>query len=60
MTNSYVRRVEQILLEHGADPNARDDTGRSPLHRAARWGSPGCMLLLLDAGADIEVRSATH
>lgn len=48
----------QILLEHGADPNALDRTRRTPLHRAARWGSPACALLLLDAGADIEVLCA--
>jgi len=49
------------LLELGADPNARDAVGRTPLFRSLGspyWG-PGaspersCAQLLLDAGADI-------
>jgi ankyrin repeat protein len=37
----------------GADPNARDKRGRSPLHRAAQYGrNPAVIEVLLDAGAD--------
>lgn len=49
------RGTLQLLLDYGANPEAKDQTRRTPLHRASRWGSPECVLLLLDAGADIEV-----
>jgi ankyrin repeat protein len=27
----------QLLLDHGADPNARDDDGSTPLHQSSWW-----------------------
>lgn len=48
--------VVQALLEYGADPNARDRSGRTPLHRAAQNCSAGdiseVVELLLEYGAD--------
>ena len=32
--------------------------GETPLHRAAAWGSPEVIQLLLDAGADLTIRDA--
>ena len=66
--------VVQLLLEHGADPNARTKPGmktyalwrdarvrgETPLHRAAAWGSPEVIQLLLDAGADPTLRDANQ
>jgi ankyrin repeat protein len=62
----------RLLLDHGADPNARTKPrmttyrfwrdarvrGETPLHHAAAWGSPEVIQLLLDAGADPTVRDA--
>ncbi len=65
--------VVEVLLAHGADPNAvtkesaetggfmRDcrTKGETPLHRAAAFGSENVIQLLLDAGATIEAKD-TH
>jgi len=48
-------RVAKLLLEHGADPNARDHEGRTPLHHAAVHSIDSVKLLLV-AGADPRVR----
>ena len=41
-------------LQEGADPNARGESGDSPLHRAALSGSPfETAVALLNAGADL-------
>jgi ankyrin repeat protein len=63
-------RVLQVLLAHGADPNAvtkvgaetggfmRDcrTKGETPLHRAAAFGEVGTIQMLLDAGAKIDAK----
>lgn len=43
----------KLLLEHGADVNARGPAGDSVLHFAATF-SPGAIRLLLKAGADVK------
>jgi ankyrin repeat protein len=43
-----------LLLNHGADPNANAHGGSPPLHDAARVGSAPIALLLLNAGASVE------
>jgi ankyrin repeat protein len=62
----------QLLLDHGADPNARTipgvetanfwrdvrTRGETPLHRAAAYASQETILLLLGAGADPTIRDA--
>lgn len=42
------------LLEAGANANARDENGQTPLHHAARIGDEEVCKLLIDAGADVE------
>jgi ankyrin repeat protein len=48
-------KIVRLLLEHSADPNARDNEGRTPLHHAATH-SIDSVKLLLEAGADAKVR----
>ena len=45
-----------VLLDHGADIEARNSVGLTPLHVAATIGRPGITRILVDRGADIEVR----
>jgi ankyrin repeat protein len=44
--------VARLLLEHGADPNARQEGGFVPLHAAAQAGNDELYELLLASGAD--------
>jgi len=48
-------RIVRLLLQHSADPNARDEQGRTPLHHAATHSIDGVKLLLA-AGADATAR----
>ncbi|OJZ83991.1 hypothetical protein ASPFODRAFT_167786, partial [Aspergillus luchuensis CBS 106.47] len=41
----------QLLLDQGANPNASDADGQSPLYCAILSGNPRVFKLLLDAGA---------
>ena len=53
--------VTRLLLEHGANPNWRDEEGNTPIHRAIRSRlvlDPAKFLqLLLDFGADVSIRN---
>ena len=44
--------IVKLLLEHGADPNARQDGGFTPLHSAAQNDDRESTKALLEAGAD--------
>jgi ankyrin repeat protein len=44
------------LLQRGADPDARDDEGRTPLFSAVLGGSLALLGLLLEAKADVNAR----
>ena len=46
------------LLAAGAEVEARDDRGATPLLVAARRGWPDVLTTLLDAGADVLARDA--
>jgi ankyrin repeat protein len=51
----------RLLLERGADPDARDDgSGATALHHAAWRALPGLAEALLDGGADPLVRDREH
>ena len=47
------------LLNEGADVNAADNEGLTPLHAAASRDSVDVVRILLDAGADINAQSNT-
>ena len=46
-------KTVQVLLEHGADANARDDTHSTPLHLASLSASPEIVRMLIGQGADV-------
>ena len=45
--------IVRLLLDRGADVNARGDGGRTPLHYAAYWGHLDVVELLIEEGADV-------
>lgn len=48
--------VVTVLLDHGADVNARTLSGETPLHRAARAGDVEIVEILLARGADVNAK----
>lgn len=56
----YARSVEaiELLLAAGADLEARDEMGRTPLARAAHEGNSALVEHYLDRGADVDVTIA--
>lgn len=50
--------MARALLEHGADPNRKQQAGYTPLHQAAAHGQDAMAELLLSYGAEPSVRSA--
>ena len=47
----------KLLLQHGADPNARDNWNYTPLHEAAIKGKIDVCIVLLQHGADPTIRN---
>ena len=50
-------RVVNLLLDHDADPNVRDQGGYTPLHIAAQNGDSQVIRILLFNGANLNIRS---
>jgi ankyrin repeat protein len=46
--------VVSLLLENGADPNAKADNGDTPFARAAHAGQSQAVRLLVEAGGDVD------
>jgi hypothetical protein len=51
--NDYIGLM-QLLMDHGANPNARDNLGFTPLHDSSQWGSVEGTSLLLKYDAIID------
>lgn len=50
-------KIVKILLDHGADPNLREQGGFTPLHAAAQNGDVETVRTLLLGGADLTLKS---
>ena len=48
----------QVLIEHGADVNAKDESKSSPLHLALRGGHVGFAQVLVEHGADVNAQDS--
>lgn len=46
-----------LLVQHGANVNARSEDGQTPLHNAAHSGYPEIVLYLIEHGADVNARA---
>ena len=55
-TNGHLE-VMALLLEHHAFIDAQSPNGTTPLMMAAMYGSPQAVKLLLDAGADVNLKN---
>jgi len=55
-TPARVGEIVKLVLARGADVNASDKYGWTPLHRAAGGGPAEIAKLLLDAGANVNAR----
>jgi ankyrin repeat protein len=55
--DGWVPAVKYLVEELGADVNARDHNGYSPLHHAAARGDNQLILYLVEQGADVTVVS---
>jgi hypothetical protein len=52
-----VNEIVRLLLEHGVDPNQRGINDYTALHMAVAEGNALAVQILLDAGADPEIRT---
>ena len=50
-------KMTKLLLEAGADEQAKQSSGYTPLHYACLNDRPGCVRLLLESGADPYLRN---
>jgi hypothetical protein len=51
--DSWLPAVQYLFEEHGADVNARDHNGYSPVHHAAARGDNELIEYLVSQGADV-------
>ena len=51
-------KIVELLLQHKADPNIREQGGYTPLHAAAQNGDKDMIRTLLYGGADLSLQSA--
>lgn len=53
------RKLER-LLDQGADPNFRAESGSTALHSAYQWGQLESVKILLNRGADVNLGDQYH
>ena len=58
VTTPWTVKAAEILITKGADVNARDDSGETPLHWAARSGQKEAVELLIAKGANISAKDS--
>ncbi|XP_019873671.1 ankyrin repeat domain-containing protein 49 [Aethina tumida] len=51
------KEVALLLIENGADVDAKTDMGWTPLHSCCHWNSLDCANILLQHGADVNAQS---
>ena len=49
-------KVVPLLLDNGADPNARGKDKSTPLHRASHWGELDIVRMLLEHGVEVDAK----
>jgi ankyrin repeat protein len=49
-------KVAELLIENGADLNAQDKFGRTPLQRTTPWNNLPVASLLVESGADVNLK----
>ena len=52
------RAIVEVVLNHGADVHAKDNSGFTALHTAAEWGHADIVRLLLARGAEVNERNS--
>ena len=55
VSGNRISKIEQ-LLKQGADVNAKDEDGRTPLHDASYWDLVGIAKFLIENGADVNAK----
>ncbi|MHC4112111.1 MAG: ankyrin repeat domain-containing protein, partial [Planctomycetota bacterium] len=50
--------VAKLLIDNGADVNAKNEYGRTPLHTAAGGGNEQMVELLIERGAQVDVKDS--
>ena len=54
---TYQHAIVDELLQHGAEPNARDSSGHTALHIAIKLGNMDATKILLGRGANVHARN---